>query len=564
MRTKSRFEDSGARAVEVAAMLGDSVVGVKHCVDPRGGAVTRTTWALLATGIAGVVTAGVAFASAVDTAATNKAALAYHTDVLKKPAYAFRPAPIPTGTGALALGGFALGLAGVIVGATRLHRERRSPFYRVGTAPGVELPLESAPAPCFPLVAPSGDAFVFNAGAGIEGALSVDGMSVSFDELVAAGKARPSLTTAGALEIPIPPRARIHARSGGTTFVVSAVEPPRAQAGAGLAMFEARTLAYVVGSLAVHLGIWGALQTIPPDSEGVSVDLAATEAISVRGAMTDREDMPPEDAPGLDEGSGGSEGAGATMALAEGAAGNPDAERADGHLRIKDTGRPPALTRAQAIEQARHAGILGSQTMLSSIGALASNADYASGFDDANVYGQLFGSDGEGKGVFGGGISGFGQGGGCTGDCGVIGTGRYATIGTGRRVGDGWSGPGDGKGPRRDRVASAPEPVLGQATSSPGIDKAIIRRYIKRNLSKIAYCYERELLARPGLGGTIQVQFLIAANGSVQGATGSGFDQVVASCVTSVVQNISFPAPKDGGSVQVNYPFTFHAAGQGQ
>ena len=35
----------GARAVEVAAMLGDSVVGVKHCIDPHGGKIQGMTWA---------------------------------------------------------------------------------------------------------------------------------------------------------------------------------------------------------------------------------------------------------------------------------------------------------------------------------------------------------------------------------------------------------------------------------------------------------------------------------------------------------------------------------------
>ena len=40
----------GARAVEIAAMLGDSVVQVKHCMNPRGGKVTATTYGLFAPG----------------------------------------------------------------------------------------------------------------------------------------------------------------------------------------------------------------------------------------------------------------------------------------------------------------------------------------------------------------------------------------------------------------------------------------------------------------------------------------------------------------------------------
>ena len=50
--------------------------------------------------------------------------------------------------------------------------------------------------------------------------------------------------------------------------------------------------------------------------------------------------------------------------------------------------------------------------------------------------------------------------------------------------------------------------------------------------------------------------------GAVQASNGSGFNGEVASCVAGVIKSINFPAPKNGGNVQVNYPFNFHAAGQ--
>jgi len=46
-------------------------------------------------------------------------------------------------------------------------------------------------------------------------------------------------------------------------------------------------------------------------------------------------------------------------------------------------------------------------------------------------------------------------------------------------------------------------------------------------------------------------------------AARGGVDGEVASCVADVIKNIEFPKPKGGGGVQVNYPFTFHAAGGG-
>ena len=59
----------------------------------------------------------------------------------------------------------------------------------------------------------------------------------------------------------------------------------------------------------------------------------------------------------------------------------------------------------------------------------------------------------------------------------------------------------------------------------------------------------------PGLG----VDFRLP---TVAGANAHGFDNEVANCVAGVIGAIEFPAPKGGGGVQVNYPLTFHAAGQ--
>jgi len=203
-------------------------------------------------------------------------------------------------------------------------------------------------------------------------------------------------------------------------------------------------------------------------------------------------------------------------------------------------------------------------TLKGGIATLASTADFSNGFDGADVYGPLFGSEGEGQGSFGGGVHDWGgPGGGCMSPpCGTIGTSEYGTWGTGARKGDGWGGSGGGGPGMRKRSPVDPGGILGRPSSEGDLDKAIIKRYIKRNVDKIAYCYEKQLLANPGLGGAMSVQFLIAPNGTVQASNGSGFNGEVASCVAGVIKSINFPAPKNGGSVQVNYPFNFHAAGQ--
>ena len=217
----------------------------------------------------------------------------------------------------------------------------------------------------------------------------------------------------------------------------------------------------------------------------------------------------------------------------------------------------------RALEEARTSGILGDASLIHN-GFNIPTDGITSGFEDATVYGAIIGADGEGYGHFGVGRSGFGIGGGClSGPCGgtIPGAG-YGTIGKGTHAGDGYglsSGHGPGGG---HHTVLIPEPVITGARDGGDLDKDIIRRYIKRQSSKLSYCYEKQLLARPGMQGDITVQFFITPKGTVAGANAHGFDNEVANCVAGVIGAIEFPAPKGGGGVQVNYPLTFHAAGQ--
>jgi hypothetical protein len=556
----TQADDVGAPAVEVAAMLGDSVVGVKHCMDPRGGKVTRTTWAFAAAGLACLLGSAIAFGSSVSTASTNKSALERHLKA-NKPAHAFRPVQTGVATDLAAGGGLALGLIGLTTALVRSRRERKSPFYRVGTAANVEQPLETAPSASFPLVAPSGDDFVFNYAPGMEAEMTVNGVTTSVAELTAQGKARPSALVAGAIEVPIPMAAKIRAKSGQTTFLISAVNKPKEQA-APLFTFERRTGAYIGGSLAAHLLALVVLSAASADASTISADLPMDELTELRASIKANEEAAPEEPEKDTSDSSGQNGAeSAKMALDEGAAGKPDAVRTTGEMHVKNNNVKERLSRDQAIEQARTAGVLGSmETIRGGIASLTSNDPFSSGFDVDNVYGPLIGAGGEGRGNFGMGRNGWGIGGGCTQEpCGVIGTGRYNTIPGGRGAGDGWRGHG-GWGRDGKRTAGVPNSTtLGPPTTGGNLDKAIIKRYIKRNQSKIAYCYESELLARPTLEGQVQINFLISGSGTVMSSTGQGMDAKVASCVASVIKNIEFPKPTDGGNVQVNYPFTFHS-----
>jgi pSer/pThr/pTyr-binding forkhead associated (FHA) protein len=544
----------GARAVEVAAMLGDSVVGVKHCIDPKGGKVSSTTWALFAIGAASLIAFVFAFYTAVDNAAYNKGRYDYETQVLKKPGYAVRPRLLSGTFDFIAFGGLLAAVVTMTSAIARMRKESESPFVRIGTAPGVEFPTEGAPAPAFEMVSPHGDDFAFHFGHGMDGEMVVGGQSTSLAELAQQGRTTIS---------PIPANAKIRVRAGRTTFLVSSVPRPRRHA-APLMQFETPFLMSLGGTAAAFAIIMLLLFQIPVEDSTTNIDLASLEDTSTRTNSSAQDDPPPppeEDKP--DDGKDESGGTGTAMALDEGKMGKKDSDRAEGQYKMQKTQEDPQLARQQAVEAARTAGILGSTAIMNggAFASLTGTGDVSSGFDDSNIYGGLLGNEaGEMNGGFGFGRSGFGPGGGGTG-WGTIGTGRYGTIGHGSGTGSGY-GVGGGRGGMRGRTSAVPTVSIGQPNAQGDLDKAIIRRYIKRNIQKITYCYEKQLLAKPGLSGTVSTQFFISPNGNVTASNGSGVDPEVANCVADVIHGIEFPKPKGGGGVQVNYPFTFRPAGQ--
>lgn len=99
----------------------------------------------------------------------------------------------------------------------------------------------------------------------------------------------------------------------------------------------------------------------------------------------------------------------------------------------------------------------------------------------------------------------------------------------------------------------------GAATATGDLDKNIIRRYIRRKLSHIRHCYERELLVSPTLEGKVVATFTIDSQGIVIDAKTEGMNEKVCTCITEAVKTIQFPKPK-GGVVNVSYPFVFKTA----
>ena len=549
----------GARAVRVAAMMGESVVGVKHVMNPRGGKVTQLTYGLFAGGALMLIMAAVAFGVGIENAKFNKASKAAWA-AENRVAYEWRPRRIGVGYDWMAFGGLLAGLVAMTSGLVRLRNERQSPYFRIGTDSEVEFPTSDAPNAAFPLIAPSGDDFVLNYASGMDGEVTVDGQTTPLSELQAQGRARSSTTASGAFEMKIPPKSRIKVEVGKNTFQIASVAQPRRQAVPFFASMESIMMAFVAGSAIVHFGFLLLLFAIPPDPHSLQLDLGGGEQRITRVQTTAPEDPIEQDR--LERESGQEAGGtGTRMALAEGKMGTKDSPRETGQFAMRDRGVDPQLARQQAQDMAREAGIAGALRANSGgFQSLTGIADFSSGSDDMDVYGGLLGDEvGEMEGGFGYGTSGFGPGGGGTG-WGTIGTGNYGTIGHGAGTGTGYH-VGAGSSGGRNRTAAVPLVRIGTATAVGDLDRNIIRRYIRRKLPQIKYCYEKELLVRPSLSGTVVTQFQISPSGNVLDAKAKGVHGSVSSCVADVVKSIDFPKPKRGGLVQVRYPFTFHPVG---
>jgi hypothetical protein len=545
------------RSAEVVTLLGSSVVGVTHRIDPKTGMWSRMTRGLLAGGALALVAAAVAFGMSVSAARADDRAFDQWTRVDHKPAAQYHHHNRLGGAyDAVAFGGLALGLGAIAFGIARARRERTSPYFRIGTAPGVDQPVEGAPAASFPLVAPRGDDFVLNYGTGIDGELIDETGRTPLAALAAAGRSRPSPNVVGAFELPLPASGKVLARIGATTFVVSATPRPRAAA-VPLVQFDRRVAAYLGGSLAVHLLVLALLWNAPVDLGTASMDIDTRELATVRANTTATED-PVAIQRETDAEQNNLAGGGETqMATSPRAGAKPE------QLAMNE---PPRgrQTLEDARRSARDAGILGDEMLDRTIRDLTDGerVDARRGIEDGSVYGPDGTSTGFGHDRSGIDLDGPGGG--------TVGPGRYDTI-----CKDGAKGCGDGYGDDRNPNGKGPlvrrhvaeKPVVDIAKSitcndGEGCDdKEIIRRYIKTHREQLQYCYEKELLAHPNLGGDVVIDFFIAPTGGVQGTTVRGFDNAVSTCVGEVFSNINFPKPSSPAGVRVKYGLGFHKAG---
>jgi hypothetical protein len=498
----------------------------------RAGAVGRDRAGLVLAAVAAIALASAlgSFALAASIAADNAAGAAAWQRA-KRPGWAFRPRMLPVSLDAIALGGLALGL-GAAAAAWARRRERAG-------QPGV---ATVAIGPGDPLRAiPDGD--------GIAIAIPA-GATATVERTAARG---PSTPVAAPATLRLAAGTRLRVAAGPTAVTVTAVEAPR-RAAAPTAVIEGRTLAFVAASAAVHLAIVGFLTALPPGATAPALALGSDELVRVTLSDTSREAPPPEPSR---EGDGPSATAAIVMAIdAPSGGARPDVRDPDSTSRAPgDPGREGALAAA------RRAGILTSTLMAGETFLSTGTGDLLAGLGDLHA-GPGGGYGGPvGPGGFGSGERGLGPGGGPA--WGGVPSGRLGIPGMGRDPGYGIGRGSCGFDHRpcgRPHRASPPVVHIGKPTSTD-VDPAVIRRYVKRHLDKVAYCYESQLLARPHLAGTVLSQFRLHASGRVMTSSATGVDEAVARCVAGVVGSIQFPRLASDGVFEITYPFVMRPTG---
>jgi hypothetical protein len=90
------------------------------------------------------------------------------------------------------------------------------------------------------------------------------------------------------------------------------------------------------------------------------------------------------------------------------------------------------------------------------------------------------------------------------------------------------------------------------------LPKAVIDEKLKAATPAIQACYERALKTKPGLRGSVDINFVVAPDGKVAHAAVNESDDALddaptVDCILAEIRKLVFPEPK-GGRVFLNYP----------
>lgn len=404
--------------------------------------------------------------------------------------------------------------------------------------------------------------------AGAFGSVTVGELTRDFEQLRDEGKLTPFSELDGASLYALPDGAKAEINHDGLTFLVRPTNAGKAPAGNGQVSW--RRYAWIAVSMSVHSLFLAMFYLMPPSTQALSLD-----TISPTERMVEYLDMAPETTPeeeiAWEQGAGEEAGdPGQAHDGEEGDSGREDAPQTNRRFAIQGDpeDRDPEMARRAIGERMEEIGAIGAlATLMGNWNTPTSpyGADQAHGPDAFNAIGELMGASlGDSFGNLGLGMRGSGRGAGGDGQ-GTIGVGRYGTIGScrGTRCGHG-NGTGYGRSAgrfngRRGIDVTVPR---GVAVVRGGLSREAIRRVVRRNLAQVRHCYEQGLQQNPSLEGRVQVSWIIAPSGAVQGSSVSSStvrNDRVESCIAQAVRRWTFPAPDGGSLVSVNYPFVLRS-----
>lgn len=381
-----------------------------------------------------------------------------------------------------------------------------------------------------------GNQYVADIAEGWGGFADVGEERLTFDELVARGKA--SKGGRGWL-VPMDDDVKLMVDVDGTAFYSHMVHPGRRVAASIIDTIDFLFLGIL--ALSAFIGLMFLLLVAflpkPPESDYVEIDERFVDMLLQKDEKEEDKGKKPKANPDAGEG--------AKAKREEGKVGKKDAKMQ------KAKGNKVQMQKQQLDKQiAEDAGVLGALReggMMDGFGG-AVDASTLSGI------GGLIGAKGTQIGAGGLGSRGSGLGGGGTAD----GLGGLGTKG----LGSGASGYGRGGGNFGAKGEGAIGAVGGDPIILGALDRSLIDAVIKRHMNQIRYCYQRELTKNPALKGKLVVKFIIAKDGSVSSANIKSTTMntpSVENCVVGRFMRMQFPKPKGGGIVIVSYPFIFSA-----
>ncbi len=404
------------------------------------------------------------------------------------------------------------------------------------------------------------------------GTVDVPGQgTVSLQDLITSGRARPSPHLAGAHEFELTAgvRARMEVEHSGLVFEVSAVNAGKPLPARMFAHLEAAAYLYFALSLVLHLGTAASLAFFMPRMTGEDAEAIDRDALlmmqKLLNAQAEREEEKKESEEVTEAQADNREGGTGTRAKGEeGSMGNPTTKETGHRFAVqgpKDN-PDPHIARQAAIREAAEFGMIGLVNTGAGGDPSAPTAPWgredSRGNDPMSARGNMWGDAiGESFGAGGLGLSGVGEGGGGRGE--GIGLAGIGPLGHGGGAGNG-QGFGNGHGHLSGGHPTHGPTLRPETLHVNGrLPEEVIQRVVRQNFGRFRLCYEGGLRTNPNLAGRVSVRFAIDRSGSVATAQDGGSeipDQGVVACVVRGFGNLSFPQP-EGGIVTVTYPIVF-------